>query len=897
MTPAQVETKPDEQETKDENMGGSEVEFDPLEGNPPFPRIRRRNRKREPNTSLEEYGEDQEGQEEEDAGPAGPERMGLDEFIETYKEAIARTVTESYSPLYQPTDPEQRQRLPRLLRRPIGAQEHALRGAALSLRTNPGTVVVGEMGTGKTYIGAAAAHMAGFSNILVLAPPHLVRKWKREIEMTVPGAQAAIVHTITGLRRLRAPTLMQGMRFTIMSRETAKLSFRWEPAYVVKQILKQDAGKALCCPGCFGQILDKDGIPVSVRQLGKKRMKCLRCEGALWQPRVEEHKSDCSCFRCTGQSTGRTPRWKHRRYALADYIKKYMRGFFDLLICDEVHEYKGRGTAQGIAGGNLAQACGNALTLTGGYSSTLFHLLYRFTPEIREDFKHNEQGRWIDRYGFRQKKYKHGSREDEPLEHGQSSGRRGYRTSEKETPGLAPAALFHIIGNTVFLRLNDVTQELPPYREQILMQAMSEDVAPGDGISQADAYDELYTELKQALQEALQEGSARLLAVYLQALLAFPDGCTRGEVVIDPETDREIVRIPPLSREAVYPKEEALTDLALAEKAEGRRLLVYTTHTDTRDITPRMEGFLSRSGLRVAVLKSDTVKSEKREDWVNEKVREGIDVLICNPRLVQTGLDLVDFPTLVWYAGQADRQRGKLPGRRLPREHLRPGSGGRAGGRAVPGGGRLGHTGTPGPRGRGTGENGDGNQYGAQHPAQPVLLGGIPGPATDRPGRTAPQEGTRNALTVPVGGGAGNEKAMRERKNHAHPRVDHDQRHRPDGPWSGIPGGREAGRALPGEEHQPPQGPVPRPRHHATHQLGRHEHRRQMGRADINDGADSQPHDRGGGCRRSPGADAHGGDRPNGYPIIRDQEDDPEELRRVLLHWPRNIVIAQDWHY
>ena len=31
---------------------------------------------------------------------------------------------------------------------------------------------------------------------------------------------------------------------------------------------------------------------------------------------------------------------------------------------------------------------------------------------------------------------------------------------------------------------------------------------------------------------------------------------------------------------------------------------------------------------------------------------------------------------------------------------------------------------------------------------------------------------------------------------------------------------------------------------------------------------------------------------PNGYPAVRDARDDPEELRRVLLHWPQNIVVA-----
>ena len=30
-------------------------------------------------------------------------------------------------------------------------------------------------------------------------------------------------------------------------------------------------------------------------------------------------------------------------------------------------------------------------------------------------------------------------------------------------------------------------------------------------------------------------------------------------------------------------------------------------------------------------------------------MKKGLDVLICHPRLVQTGLDLIDFPTLIWF--------------------------------------------------------------------------------------------------------------------------------------------------------------------------------------------------------------------------------------------------------
>ena len=48
-------------------------------------------------------------------------------------------------------------------------------------------------------------------------------------------------------------------------------------------------------------------------------------------------------------------------------------------------------------------------------------------------------------------------------------------------------------------------------------------------------------------------------------------------------------------------------------------------------------------------MKADAVEPQRREAWVAEQVEKGLDVLICHPRLVQTGLDLIDFPTICWY--------------------------------------------------------------------------------------------------------------------------------------------------------------------------------------------------------------------------------------------------------
>ena len=48
-------------------------------------------------------------------------------------------------------------------------------------------------------------------------------------------------------------------------------------------------------------------------------------------------------------------------------------------------------------------------------------------------------------------------------------------------------------------------------------------------------------------------------------------------------------------------------------------------------------------------MKADAVAPERREAWVADRVKEGIDVMICHPRLGADGVDLIDFPTLIWY--------------------------------------------------------------------------------------------------------------------------------------------------------------------------------------------------------------------------------------------------------
>ena len=187
--------------------------------------------------------------------------------------------------------------------------------------------------------------------------------------------------------------------------------------------------------------------------------------------------------------------------------------------------------------------CGKSLSLTGtllgGYSSTIFHLLYRFSPEIRTEFGRSDEHRWIQRYGFEEVTV--GKPDDDAVEDGRNSRRRKYRKVTRERPGLVPSALFHIIGNTVFLRLADVASGLPDYEEKILVSSMDSE-EDATGYSQRTAYNTVFEELKKELAAALKSGSKRLLATYLQTLLAYPDGCTRGETVFDPRTGDVLTR-------------------------------------------------------------------------------------------------------------------------------------------------------------------------------------------------------------------------------------------------------------------------------------------------------------------------------------------------------------------
>src|SRR3546814_10543794 len=101
-------------------------------------------------------------------------------------------------------------------------------------------IVNGEMGCGKTTVGIATAAMLnaeGYRRTLVLSPPHLVYKWRREIQETVAGAKVWVLNgpdTLVKLLKLSVQLGVpaQGQAFFVLGRVRMRMGFHWKPVFV-----------------------------------------------------------------------------------------------------------------------------------------------------------------------------------------------------------------------------------------------------------------------------------------------------------------------------------------------------------------------------------------------------------------------------------------------------------------------------------------------------------------------------------------------------------------------------------------------------------------------------------------------------------------------------------------
>ena len=334
-------------------------------------------------------------------------------------------------------------------------------------------------------------------------------------------------------------------------------------------------------------------------------------------------------------------RGAQRRYPLSTYIKKKLHGRIGSFLCDELHEYNnasGQGDAMAELYGASKLFVGMTATLINGYSSGIFHLLYRIVPGLmlKDGKQYGSPGDFDAEYGVVENAYE--TRDAEYNANRRASKR---KTRTRQLPGVSPLVFSRfLLEYTAFLSLSDMGKDLPSYEEIPVALDMPEDVG------------ECYQAVQNVLQKVLKndrKAAQKILSAYLNLLTVYPDQPYDQPEVIHPITGMPIVTpqsCGDFSR--LFPKEEKVLELVRQKVANGERVLIYTSWTRT-DSQQKLLKLLQENGYRTEIL-APQIATEKREEWVDKRVKNGLQVLITNPRCVETGLDLNAFTTIIFYS-------------------------------------------------------------------------------------------------------------------------------------------------------------------------------------------------------------------------------------------------------
>ena len=553
------------------------------------------------------------------------------------------------------------------------------------------------------------AHRDYLTNI-VMCPSHLVHMWKREIEDRSPRSEAVIITDFSHLMSLvnKIKGKKEKHLWLIISKDIAKLGYAEQPTAVWrKRPTPFGYPGVFTCPKC-GKALSyktfegrgrrsvvkhyltetdfrvpsktKNNLvcdnPVQVWNPKDSKWEFVLCGEKLWAPvqkdisgiqknpwvklgkqgwvrreHLETIKNqimakdtqtadDIALLAAVNDelSGAGSPQIAPRKYPLAKYIRKYLKGYIDYCLLDEVHTLKGKDSLQGEAAGDLIYTAKHTVALTGtllnGYASGIYYLLYRmFTKQmLKEDYEFKNSANFVKDYGVTRKSQWYETERGGRL--GDSKG----AAQTKELPGVSPVVFTKfLLENTAFISLEDIAEALPSYEEILIGLDMPQDLHNA------------YSILKNQAREVLS-GSKRAHKVagsIVTLLSVFPDQPYDQPDIWDPETGDILISPPELS-EAPRDKENALLSIIQDKAAAGEKVLVYYTWNNRTDLATRLPALIRSHGISCAVL-DVSVKPTERESWINKQAASGTQVIFCNPQLVETGLTLLDFTTIIYY--------------------------------------------------------------------------------------------------------------------------------------------------------------------------------------------------------------------------------------------------------
>ena len=545
---------------------------------------------------------------------------------------------------------------------------------------------------------------------MALVPGITIPKWADELRKTLHNVKITVFRNWRDIVKWRndrkaGHNLYQGIEVMLLSRDTAKLGMPQAPALIykarhviadrtgldasMKPVLTRtssglfyqsgtaDRAKRVriledvwICPECNGVQVKTDEQSIKEAKESTDDQFELMCELKVGFDDLATFEQEYKTYRINNQPTMRTqytfrdshdyhctacganlmrsvdPAKEHvsglkkRRLQPSWFIQKYLKGMISLLIVDELHQYKTQ-SGNGIAMGQIVNAADKVLSLTGtlsdGKASSLYYLLWRIAPGemLADGIDHRSLSKFVHLYGALETKGRY--TKDQTRSGGSITTTKLVMNPPKERPGLSPKLFTnHLSNRAVFLELGDLGLPLVELDEQPVFVQMEPDHAM--------AYAHFHNELEQHMKVAYMLGNKNAFAPFIPAVVNAANQPHVEQAV--PIGEDEVVYFdPPQGPESLSAKEERLLEDIRAELKQQRRVVVYVRYSGKAGQDQRIYDVLTRHSIRARVMKS-SVSPEDRVQWLEKAVEDDIDVVICNAKLVEVGLDLLEFPSL-----------------------------------------------------------------------------------------------------------------------------------------------------------------------------------------------------------------------------------------------------------
>ena len=577
--------------------------------------------------------------------------MNLADFIKTHLPTLKKSIESktkliwsgrTYSDLYPPGSKKT----------PVPAQAKVIGQTVDGLLKNKTSFISGEMGTGKTLMSVFSVYVLSQIlkkplRVLILTPPGVDSVWKKEIACVLPKTKVKVINSVKELQEIRKKGRNpKELEFYIITETSWKGIYNSEKdptTFTItipsegSRIIKEKYFKCLNCHSLI-HIKDSHQFLFLERHLQKRRY---TAHASIHPKKIRKDTGSPSIktphghfvIRYSLKNGGTCPLCDHvhksytyKKYPLSDYVKKYMKDYFQVTIVDEGSNYRNRSKI-GLSLGKIKSKY--KLVLSGTFMSGYADSLFNVNMQLMGGFWHKLGYTFKDRdlfqatFGFISTTVK-----ESRLQRALASDKvlRGTRA-----PGVKPQIISLMRKYTAFISIDDLESDMPPKKEIYVP------VEPTDNMIAE------FERMRKFLKQLGINFAPRIVSYGISVWdLMFKENQWGDE------------KRGYLSKAVheILPKTEKLTHIVMKEKEEGRKCLVYCTFSKKRSPAENILKVLRMHGIKALEFK-DNIPPEERETLLKE-LSMFYDVVILNPRLVAKGVNLQEYPTIVWFQGTYD---------------------------------------------------------------------------------------------------------------------------------------------------------------------------------------------------------------------------------------------------